>query len=183
MKSKLFFIFILHPIFCFSQSSNIITILNRELEKEIRYQKENAANYYGEKYKVVKKFEIKDSITIATTKDNSVTDEPEKGKLIKILSLEIRKENLYKHGFYTEKREVDLSKIRTITKDINIIFETEPDAVKITRIEENGRKTTHTKSMFFLQLCYEKHKEYLAEELIAAFEKTNHKIKRGSWHD
>ncbi|MFT4203865.1 MAG: hypothetical protein QM610_08105 [Chitinophagaceae bacterium] len=81
MKLILIFIVLLQSVFAFSQTKEIIKILNIELAKEIRFQKENPENYYGIKFELAENFKI----------DNN------------ILSLSVKKKNLYKDGFYTEK--------------------------------------------------------------------------------
>lgn len=134
-----------------SQQLKIVTLLNKELAKETKTQKENPGDYYSEKFEVVKKFSLENTM----------------------LSLEImRNDN------YTEKQEVDFRKIKRIAKDLNVIFETEPDAVKITETSNKGEKTVRRSSMFFLKLSHEKQNEKLANQLVKAFKKVGLKIER-----
>lgn len=183
MKLLITFLFLLLSVFTFSQTDEIVKILNRELKNEIRTQKKDAKNYYGEKFEVIKNFNIEDSIQTMTVIKADGTEDGLVQTTMKILNLEVRKKNYYGGDYYTEKQEVDLSKIKAIVKDINIIFETEANAVKITRTEENGDKTIRTGDMFFLHLSHEKQNEYLASELIKAFKKADSDIKKGFWHD
>lgn len=161
MKLIISFLFLLQSVFAFSQKKEITKILNQELTKEIRYQKENPDDYSGEKFDVVENFKI----------DNG------------ILRISVKKKNLYKDGFYTEKQEVYLQKITTIAKDMNIIFETQPDAVTVTNTEETGEKSSRKTDMFFLHLSVVKQNEYLANELVKAFKKAGYKIEKGNWYD
>lgn len=100
-----------------------------------------------------------------------------------ILSLEVKKKRYYDDIYYTQKQEIDLQKIKTIIKDINIIFETEPDAVKITETNEKGEKIFRNSDMFFLYLSYEKQNENLADDLIEVFKKAGYTIIKGFWYD
>ena len=188
MKLLLTKLLLLQSVFAFSQTKEIAKILNRELQKEIRYQKEDAENYYGDKFEVVKNFSIRDSmITMISQNIDPVTFEVKRETLIqtetKILSIETKRKNSYDNSFYTEKKEVALDNITVIAKDINIIFETKPNAVKITRTEENGEKKVSENDLHFLQLSYEKNNEYLADDLVKAFIKTGYNIEKGAWYD
>lgn len=188
MKLLLTKLLLLQSVFAFSQTKEIAKILNRELQKEIRYQKEDAENYYGDKFEVVKNFSIRDSvITMISQNIDSATFDVKSETLMqsemKILSIEIKKKNSYDNSLYTEKQEVALDNITTIAKDINIIFETKSNTVKITRTEENGEKSVSENELFFLHLSYGKHNEYIADELIKVFKKLGYSIEKGAWYD
>lgn len=159
--------FLLQAVFAPAQVQKIVKILNREIQKEIKAQKQDSANYYGENFEVIKPYSIKDSL---------------EGKY-KILTLEIRKKNSYKNIYYTIKQQIELSKIKAIVKDINIIFTTEPNASKATEIEETGKEETYSGDLFFLNLSHEKKNEKLANELINAFKKAGYSIKKEYWYD
>lgn len=183
MKLVLIFLLLLQPVFAFPQTDEIVRILNKELENEVRAQKEDAINYRGEKFEILKNFSIKDSIQ----KTGLANLKQKEGGLtqakIKVLSIETRKKTYYGDEYYTQKQEVDLRKIKAVTKDINIIFEIEGDDVKTTEVNEKGERTIKKGNLFFLQLSHEKQNEHLAEELLKAFEKAAYKIKKGSWYD
>lgn len=117
--------------------------------------------YYGENFEVLKNFSIENNR----------------------LSLEVKRKSDNGTEVYTEKQEVDLYKIKQIVKDINIILETEPHAVTITNTKENGEKSVRTTDMFFLHLSYEKQNEFLADDIVEAFQKAGYKLKKGFWHD
>lgn len=166
MKNGYFFkivmvLFFLINIRSFAQEKKIIKILNRELTKEIIAQKIHMDRYYGENFEVLKNFSIKNNR----------------------LSLEVKRKSDNGTGVYTEKQEVDLYKIKQIVKDINIILETEPHAVTLTNTKENGEKSVRTTDMFFLHLSYEKQNEFLADDIVEAFQKAGYKLKKGFWHD
>lgn len=154
--------FLLQWIYIPSQVQKIVKILNRELQKEVTAQKKDSANYYGETFEVIKQY--------------SIEGDP------KVLVIEIKKKNSY-NNVYTIKQEVELSKIKVIVKDINIIFRTESNASKVTETEQNGEKSMYTGDLFFLNLSYEKNNEKLANELINAFQKAGYSIKKEYWYD
>ena len=157
--------------------------MNSELRKEILARKGDRGNYNGEKFEVVKNFSIKDSLLTMTAVNSEGKEVGEMQTAMKILSIEVKKKSDYGEDFYTEKQEVDLQKIKAVVKDINIIFETEPNAVKITQTKENGEKNIRTSDMFFLQLSYGKQNEYLAEDLVEVFRKAGYTIEKGFWYD
>ena len=183
MKPFITFLFFLPSICAFSQTSEIIKILNHELAKELQAQKHDTLNYFGEKFEVVKNFSVKDSVLQIVSIRADGTDDALLQTTMKILSLEVRKKNYYGEDFYTEKQEVELRNIKTIVKDINVIFETEPDAVTVTQTNERVEKTVKATDMFFLQLSYEKQNEFLANDLVEAFQKAGYKIEKGFWYD
>lgn len=183
MKPLITFLFLLPSVFAFSQTDEIVKILNRELEKEIGYQKEYPEEYRGIKFEVVKKFSVKDSIQQITVVKADGTEDGLVQTEMKILSLEVKKKKLYEDGFYTEKQEVDLRKIKSIIKDINIIFKTEENDVTVTTTQENGEKDIRKSDMFFLHLSGELQNEYLGDEIVKVLKKAGYEIKKGSWYD
>ncbi|KIC63030.1 hypothetical protein [Chryseobacterium taiwanense] len=168
INKKLFFIaFLLQWLYAPSQVQKIVKILNRELQKEVKAQQKDSSNYYGERFEVIKQYSIKD------TNDQNIN----------ILALEIKKKDTYSNTHYTIQQEIDLSKIKAIVKDINIIFRTDSDASKVTEVDENGKESISTGDMYFLNLSYEKKNEKLAYELIQAFKKAGYSIKKEYWYD
>jgi Fe-S oxidoreductase len=88
--------------------------------------------------------------------------------------------NQYTVISYTEKQEIDLRNVIKLTKDINVIFVTERDAVKI---YEDG-KETRTYDLFFLQLCCsERYNEAWASEFVALLKKAGYSIEMDNWYD
>lgn len=188
MKPAFAILFLFQSIFCFSQTKEITKILNRELKKEIRFLKEYPDLHYGIKFDSAEDFKIRDSIfTAVAIVANPPNYEPIEDKKVqtemKILSITVKKKKLYEDGFYIEKQEVELGKIKAIIKDINIIFETENDDVTVTTTEENGEKSVRKGDMFFLHLSGEQQNEYLADEIIRAFKKAGYEIEKRVWAD
>lgn len=188
MKVIITAILLLFSAFTYSQTTEILKILNRELKNEIRFQKEDSLNYPGEKFELVKGFTLQDSIirmvvqTVDTVSLELVSESLVQNEL-KILSIEVKKKSYSTGEYYVQKQEVELQKITAISKDINVIFETEPDAVKVTNVDIAGTIEVHTTDLFFLNLSYVKQNDYLAEELIKAFRKAGYEIQKGSWFD
>lgn len=148
----------------FSQQQEIVKILNKELKKEISHQFKDP-DFSGDTLWVVTPYRI----------DSNV------------LSVTIRKKDPYDGKYYTEKQEIALDKIKSIVKDINVIFEAEGDAVRITQTatDTDGPPAAETRyyNLFFLQLSYEKQNEALADKLVKAFKKAGFTIEKRFWYD
>lgn len=186
MKTITLVVVLFQTSFAFSQNKEIARLLNKELAKEIRHQKDE--NYFAHRFDVVNHFDIKDSLVrMIVVKTNPPTYQPEEDRIvqtnIKILSVEIRKKNNHDNSFYIEKQEIDLNKIKAIAKDIHVIFETEENAVTITSTAQNGDKNVRKSDLFFLYLSAEKRNEYLADEIVKLFKKAAYHIEKGLWYD
>lgn len=187
MKSVIILLLILQSFFAFSQTKELTKILNQELQKEVRLQSKDPENYYGDKFEVEQPFHIRDTVlTMVVIKENPTTKAIEEDKLvatpIKVLSLEVKLKSP-DGRFYIQKQEVDLHKIRAIVKDINVIFETDADAVTITHTDTNGAQTVRKSDLFFLHLSSQKQNEDLAAEIVAALKKAGYEIEKGFWFD
>jgi hypothetical protein len=166
MKIALFLI----PLFALNlqaQEKKIVDFLNKDLCWEVKNQFKNSDRM--ERYDtlvVTEPFQIKNGILSISVKRKKVDFS--------------EKDDQYTEVYFTEKQEIELSKIVKISKDINIIFVTQPDAVKI---YENGIETRKY-SLFFLKLCCsEKYNEKWANELLTLFEKTGYSIEMENWYD
>lgn len=144
----------------FAQTMEILRVLNREM-----LTPEAAIPGAGRKVTLPEHFSIKDSAGM------------------QILILEVRQPNNDRTAFRVIRQEVALDKIKRIVKDINIIFETERNAVITTATDSDGVSDIRTGDLFFLQLSYQEHNEYLAGELIKAFKKAGFTIEKGYWYD
>lgn len=76
-----------------------------------------------------------------------------------------------------------LDQITSIVKDINVIFETKYNAVKITQTYKNGKITKREDNLFFLQLSAEKNNEALAKRIIKVFNNAGLTIEKEFWFD
>ncbi|WP_339886660.1 hypothetical protein [uncultured Flavobacterium sp.] len=158
---KLVILFLLMSITAFSQKTNEIEkLLNKELFKELQRQIDNSY-FEGDSLIVVQPFKIE----------------------YKILSITIQKKSYYDNEFYQEKQEIALDKIISILKDINVIFETETDAVKITQTSKEGVITKSNYNLFFLHLSAEKNNESLAKNIVKSFKKEGYTIEKKYWFD
>lgn len=150
-----------------AQEKKIVDFLNKDLRWEVKNQFENPERI--ERYDtltVVEPFAIKNGILSITTKRKQ--------------TLYSENDDKYTETYIIEKQEVALNQIVELTKDINVIFVTRPDAVKIS---ENGTET-RTDDLFFLKLCCSaKYSEIWANELLALFKKAGYTIEMDSWYD
>lgn len=149
----------------YAQEKQLVKLLNKALKEEVKMQKKNPDNYCGELFEVIAPYSIKG------TK----------------LSVTIKKQLPEEDATITETHEVVLDSIVHIVKDINILFETWPDAVTVTRhtVYKNAPAVTGVfkSDLFFLQLCHEKNNETFADELIKTFKKEGYTIKKRHWYD
>lgn len=157
-------VLLLMTLTSFSQQTEIVKILNQELEKEARLRLKDP-DFSGDTLWVVTPYRIDSNI----------------------LSVTVKKKDYYNDVYYIEKQEIALDKISAIVKDINVIFETEPDAVRISQSKENtgtsaSPEISHS-NLFFLHLSTEKQNEALAGKLIKAFKKAGLTIEKSFWYD
>ncbi|TDX83319.1 hypothetical protein [Epilithonimonas xixisoli] len=145
----------------YAQESEIVKILNQNLKEDLEIKAEY--NHFDDTLRIIKPYAIANGI----------------------LSIEIesKKGNIH----YVEKREVPISEIDAVEKDINVIFSANNDAVKITTTylkklydEKDG---TETSSLFFTGIRLQRQNKFLGESLQKAFEKAGYKIELGSWYD
>lgn len=148
----------------FSQQTEIVKILNKELDKEARLRLKDP-DLSADTLWVITPYRIDSNVLSITVKIKEYNDDK----------------------FYTEKQEISLDKIKAIVKDINVIFETEPDAVRITQLQLDATSTQAAEirysNLFFLHLYAEKQNEALANKLIKAFGKAGLKIENRFWYD
>lgn len=123
-------------------------------------QKDSEASC-GEKYEVVQKFNIAGNI----------------------LSFEVKVNSMDTADYYFVKQEVDLGKIKAVVKDINVLFQTEDEAVVSTTISSTGEKSVNRSNQFFLYLSCEKQNDYLGEQIVKAFKKGGWSIEKNVWAD
>lgn len=157
----LFFSLCISGIF-FGQEKSLLKILNRELKYEVKNQFKSH-NFEDDTISIVEPFTVSED---------------------KILSFEIKKSNLSK-GEEIIKQEVPLSKIRKIGKDLQIILETEPNAVTTTYInqDEITKPEIVKGNLFFLYLFNEKQTETLGTELQNAFQNAGFSVEKENWYD
>lgn len=151
--------------FSFAQQQEILKILNKELTQELKRQF-TSDRFDGDTLVIVQPYRIKGNV----------------------LSMELKKKDSYEDTYYIHRQEVALDKITGIVKDINVIFETEEDAIKITDSTLNAKPGTpavkrHNYNLFFIGLSYEKNNEALADKLVAAFKKAGYTIEKRFWAD
>lgn len=147
----------------FAQEKTIVKILNRELRREVKNQLKSS-NFNGDTILIVKEFSIDKN---------------------KNLSFQIKRKSPYIIGTQIIQQEVPLDKILKIGKDIQIILETEKDAVtlKVTYPDGDQKPQTIKESLFFVYFSGEKQNEDLGIELQEAFKKAGYNIAKDNWYD
>ncbi|MCW3160120.1 hypothetical protein [Chryseobacterium oryctis] len=160
--SKLFiFSFLFFCFFSFAQEKGIVKLLNNAISRDLKIEVDN--NYFEDKLRVVTAYKI----------DNDVLS----------VEFEVKKSV----GSYVEKREVSISDILFIGKDINVIFGTKENAVKVTRtrIEDGGYKQKEESSsdLFFTGIRNMKNNETLGESLKKVFKKAGYAVELKYWYD
>ena len=162
MKTKLILILISLTTILSAQENKIVKILNDKLNKEIR-------NFSG----------VGDSLTLI---------QPFQIDENKLLKFQVSK--YYFETGETEliTQEVTLDKITGFVKDINMIFETEKDAVKVTNVKYNSNgqeisNETYNYHLFFTEINKEKDNEYFRDKVLDAFSKAGYIINSQFWAD
>jgi hypothetical protein len=147
----------------FAQEKTILKILNRELKREVKNQLKSS-NFNGDTIRIIKEF------TITTDKK---------------LTFTIKKTSPYFSGYQIIQQEVPLNKIKKVGKDIQIILETEKNAVetKFTTFDEEPKEQILNESLFFLYLSNEKQNDDLGIELQNAFQKAGYDVQKDYWYD
>ncbi len=93
----------------------------------------------------------------------------------------------FENGYYLYQQVVALKDIVAVTKDIGIFFETQPEKVFVTKSEYfddgNYKITTGELDLFRTNFTTLRQNEYLADQLVKAFQKAGYKIEKGYWYD
>lgn len=162
MKIPLLFILIFSTTILTAQEKKITKFLNDQLMKEIR-----EFPGVGDSLTLIKTFQIDEN---------------------KVLQFQVSKYNFETEETELITQEVALDKITGFVKDINIIFETDKDAVKVTTIkmDANGQEISnqvYNYHLFFTEINKEKNNEYLREKILDAFSKAGYRINSQFWAD
>ena len=144
-----------------AQEKTIVQLLNSQLQKELK-------SYPNE--------------------DSLVVLQPYKINEKKELTVKLKRTNVHMGESEIITRRVELGKIKGLVKDINVLFETEADAVTIltTTIANDGKlnpETTITSDLFFTEINKDQNNENFRDKLIAAFKKAGYKIECTIWAD
>lgn len=161
-KTKIAFIFIFFATISIAQEKKIVNLLNDQLRKEIR-----EFSGVGDSMTLIKPFSIDEN---------------------KILQFQVSVYNFETEETELISQEVVLDKITGFIKDINVIFETEKDAVKIKRVklDKNNLEIFSDTSyyhLFFTQINRERENENFRDKILEAFSKAGYKINSEFWAD
>jgi len=145
----------------YTQEKTIVQLLNSQLKKELK---------------------------LYPNEDSLVLLQPFKINELKELSVKFKRTNVHIGESEIITRTVSLNKIKSLVKDINVLFETEPNAVTIvtTTITEDGSAKPETKTtydLFFTEINKEGDNEDFRDKLIAAFKKAGYKVDCSIWAD
>jgi len=144
-----------------AQEKTIVQLLNKQLQKELK------SNLNDTSLVVLQPFKINEK---------------------KELSVKLKTTNVHMGESEIITRTVSLGKIKSLVKDINVLFETEGDAVTIvtTTIANDGTvksKTTNSYDLFFTEINKDRDNEDFRDKLITAFKKAGYKIDCTIWAD
>jgi hypothetical protein len=144
-----------------AQEKTIVQLLNKQLQKELKSSPNDASLVVLQPFKINEKKEL--SVKLKTT-------------------------NVHMGESEIITRTVSLGKIKSLVKDINVLFETESDAVTIvtTTIANDGTvksETTNSYDLFFTEINKDRDNEDFRDKLITAFKKAGYKIDCTIWAD
>lgn len=144
-----------------AQEKKIVQLLNSQLQKELK---------------------------LYPNEDSLVVLQPFKINELKELSVKFKRTNVHIGESEIITRTVSLNKIKSLVKDINVLLETEADAVTIvtTTIAEDGTVKPETRTsydLFFTEINKESGNEDFRDKLITAFKKAGYKIDCTIWAD
>jgi len=144
-----------------AQEKTIVQLLNSQLKKELK-------SYPND--------------------DSLVVLQPFKINEKKELSVKFKRTNVNFGESEIITRTVSLNRIKSLVKDINVLFETDADAVTIvtTTVANDGTvkpETTASYDLFFTEINKDKGNEDFRDKLITAFKKAGYKIDCTIWAD
>lgn len=162
MKTQILLILILFGTILSAQEKQITKLLNEQLRNEIK-----EFPGIGDSLTLIKPFEIDEN---------------------KILSFQVLKYNFETEETEIISQEVALDKITGFVKDINVIFETDKEAVKVTSVKTNSSgleisNDTYNYHLFFTEINRESENEYFRDRILKAFSKAGYKINSEFWAD
>lgn len=161
-NARLFFAIVLLASFgsAYAQENKIVKLLNDQLQKELKL-------YPDSSLVLLQPFEINDR---------------------KELSVKFKTSNPNLGESDITTATVHLAKVKSLVKDINVLFETEDDAVTLvtSTTTEDGivrpSETAHS-NLFFTGISKETNNESFRDKLLAAFKKAGYKIGCTIWAD
>ena len=144
-----------------AQEKTIVKLLNSQLQKELKSYPNETSLVVLQPFKIDEKKE---------------------------LSVKLKVTNVHMGESEIITRKVYLGKIKSLVKDINVLFETEGDAVTIvtTTITNDGTvksETTNNYDLFFTEINKDKDNEGFRDKLITAFKNAGYKIDCTIWAD
>ena len=144
-----------------AQEKTIVQLLNKQLQRELK---------------------------LYPNEDSLIILQPYKINEKKELSVKLKRTNVHIGESEIITRKVYLGKIKSLVKDINVLFETEANAVTMvtTTITNDGTvksETTNNYYLFFTEINKDRNNEDFRDKLITAFKKAGYKIDCTIWAD
>lgn len=176
MKKLLAFLVCFIGFFSIAQTTTITQLLQKTLqqENEVRQMLHTEADSLGNEIGYIQQ-DI-DSLEVAELTIKNDT-----------LFYTTKQKMLYEKGYCLEQQIVALQDITAVTKDIGIFFETAAMKVQVIRQEYfevgNSIKTSRKTDLFRTHFISLRDNEYLADDLVKAFQKAGYKIEKGYWYD
>ena len=170
---------ILFANYGFSQTQEIVKILNRELKIQVAKEPLKIMNtdssgvayvshIIADTMKIVKPFSLKNNVLSFTVERTLKSHNPQ----------------YYGRNIITQ--EVTLDKITGISQDLGVFLEAEPDSVTFsaTLYHEEGKVESYEiKQGFMRTYLFSPTSKNLSEDLIKAFKKAGITIQKGVWYD
>jgi hypothetical protein len=163
----------------FSQTQDIVKILNRELEIQVAKEPlkimntdssgvEYVSHIIVDTMQIVKPFVLKDNVLSFTVERT------------------LKSHNPQYYGRIIITQEVALDKITGISQDIGIFLDTEPESVTFsaTLYHEDGKVESYEiKQGYMRTYLFSPTSKNLPEDLIKAFKKAGITIQKGVWYN
>jgi hypothetical protein len=179
LKQTLLLLTFFFTSYSFSQTQEIVKILNRELETQVNkapekvYETDSSGVQWltkiiADTMQIVKPFSLKNNVLSFTVERT------------------LKSHNPQYYGRIIITQEVALDKIIGISKDIGIFLEAESDSVTFnaTLYHEDGKVESYEiKQGYMRTYLFSPTSNNLPEELIKAFKKAGITIKKGVWYN
>jgi len=178
-KQILLLFVILFANYSFSQTQEILKILNRELEIQVAKEPikimntdssgvEYVSHIIVDTMQIVKPFVLKDNVLSFTVERT------------------LKSHNPQYYGRIIITQEVAIDKIMGISQDLGVFLDTEPESVTFsaTLYHEDGKVESYEiKQGYMRTYLFSPTSKNLSEDLIKAFKKAGITIQKGVWYN
>ena len=179
IKQTLLLLAFLFANYGFSQTQEILKILNRELEIQVAKEPlkimntdssgvEYVSHIIADTMQIIKPFVLKNNVLSFTVERT------------------LKSHNPQYYGRIIITQEVALDKIMGISQDLGVFLDTEPDSVTFsaTMYHEDGKVESYEiKQGYIRTYLFSPTSKNLPEDLIKAFKKAGITIQKGVWYN